>query len=155
MALPLDSYQVSPYLIIFALSCLLRLASLPLYLRIREPREVPIERLLPVFSNLRTLNTMMGFESLFQYAYMQGEQLDKFLTTGGTSLRQRLERIDRTTDAYAEKAEDEVEELLERGEAVFKATQRYGAALEQELDTYVGHSERHIGDWVRQWDDAL
>jgi MFS family permease len=143
-ALQFFAYQINPYLSIFALSCLLRMASLPLYFRIREPREVPVERLLPVFGNLRTLNTMMGFESLFQYTYMQGAYLDKFLTTGSTSLRQRLARLDHTTDAYAKKAEDEVEGLVESGETAFKATQKYGAALEHDLDTYVSRSERRI-----------
>jgi hypothetical protein len=53
--------RFSVYLLMFAVSCVLRLLSLLLFLRVREPREVPLLRLLPVFGNFRTLNTMAGF----------------------------------------------------------------------------------------------
>lgn len=88
--LPLPAW-VNPYLLLFALSCLLRSLSLLLFLRVREPREVPLERLLLVFGNLRTLNAMVGFDALLHHGYMQGERLDRFIVARSSALRQALE----------------------------------------------------------------
>jgi MFS family permease len=94
-------FWLNPYLLIFSLSCLLRLLSLLLFLRVHEPREISLEQLLPVFGNLRTLNTMMGFEPLFHHAYLQGERVDRFLVSRSSAMRQALERLDQMTDTYA------------------------------------------------------
>jgi hypothetical protein len=141
---------VNAYLLIFTLSCLLRWLSILLFLRVREPREVPLERLLPVFGNLRTLNTMMGFDPLFQYTYMQGERLDRFIVSSGSTLRQTVERLDQATDTYAEQAEAEVADLIRSGEVEFKAVQERGKAMEQDLDTYVVRSEARVAGWVER-----
>lgn len=134
----------SPYLAIFALSCLCRLLSISLLLRVREPREVPLERLLTVFGNMRTLNTMMGFDPLFQNVYMQGERLDRFIVSRGGALRHALERLDRATDTYAAHSEAEVEDLLQRGAAELKAAKAHGAAFERRIDAYVTRSETRM-----------
>ena len=139
---------LNPYLVIFALSCLCRLLSISLLLRVREPREVPLERLLPVFGNLRTLNTMMGFDPLFQNVYLQGERLDRFIVSRGGVLRQALERFDRATDTYVARSEAEVEDLLARGEVELKAAQAHGEALERRIDAYVTRSEARMSRWI-------
>lgn len=149
-ALPVVPQHVSPYLPIFALSCVLRGLSLPLSRRVREPREVPVERLLPIFGNLRTLNTMMGFESLFQFTYMQGERLDTFLVARGSSLRQTLERLDQATDAYAAAAEGEIKDILKGGEAALKRAQVRGDSIERRLDAYVTHIEARMASWMER-----
>ena len=141
---------LNPYLCIFAVSCLLRWVSLLLFLRVKEPREVPLERLLPVFGNLRTLNTMMGFDPLFQYAYMQGERLDQFVVASRSSLRQALEHLDRTTDTYADQAEAEIAEVIRSGEAGLRAVQDRGQELEQQMDAYVTRSEARMAGWVER-----
>lgn len=137
-------FGLNPYLTIFALSCLCRLLSILLLLRVREPREVPLERLLPVFGNLRTLNTMMGFDPLFQNVYMQGERLDRFMVARSGALRQALQRLDQATDSYAAQVEAEVEDLVERGEASFTAARARGKSLEHQVDVYVTRSEARM-----------
>jgi MFS family permease len=148
-------HGVNPYLCIFALSCLLRWSSLLLFLRVREPREVPLERLLLVFGNLRTLNTMMGFDPLFQYAYMQGERLDRFMVSRSGTLRQTLNRLDQTTDTYAAQAEAEIADMVRSGEARLKAMQARGKELEHHMNTYVTRSEAHVTRWVERLASCL
>ena len=147
--LPLP-HGLHPYLLIFALSCVLRMLSLLLFLRVHEPREVPLERLLLVFGNLRTLNTMMGFDPLFHYAYMHGERLDRFVVSRGRTLRQALEQFDQTTDRYASQAEAEVQEAVQRGEEMLQAVRHQGEAWEQQVDAYVAQSEAHVAHWVER-----
>lgn len=139
-----------PYLGIFALSCLLRWGSILLLWRVREPREVPLERLLPVFGNLRTLNTMMGFDPLFQFAYMQGERLDRFIVAGGSNLRRTLTRLDQTTDDYAGQAEAEIAAVVQSGVEELQAIQHHGQELEQRLDAYVTKGETRVARWVER-----
>lgn len=152
--LPLPS-SINPYLVIFALSCLCRLLSISLLLRVREPREVPLERLLPVFGNLRTLNTMMGFDPLFQNVYMQGERLDRFIVSRGGKLRQVMKRLDQATDTYAARSEAGVEDLLQRGAAELKSAQAQGEALEQRIDAYVTRSEARMSHWILRLGDRI
>ncbi|GIX47345.1 MAG: hypothetical protein KatS3mg131_1556 [Candidatus Tectimicrobiota bacterium] len=92
--LPWVPAGVSPYLLLFAVSHVLRALSLLLFLRVREPREVPLERLLTVFGNLRTLNAMMGFEPLYHHAYLLGARLDRFMVASSLTLRQTLTQVD-------------------------------------------------------------
>ncbi len=119
----------NPYLCLFALSCVCRMLSLLLFRRVREPREVPLERLLPVFGNLRTLNTMMGFDALFHYGYMQGERLDRFIVSRSSTIRQALERLDDTTDAYASRAEAQAQQVLQTGEEVLETMEEPHAVV--------------------------
>jgi MFS family permease len=147
---PLPSW-LNTYLLLFALSSLLRLLSLLLFLRVREPREVPLERLLPVFGNLRTLNTMIGFEPLFHHAYLQGERLDRFLVSTGHDMRRALAQLDEATDAYAAGSEAHLRELVDSGDAIFRVLREEGAVLADELDHYVARSEARMArllEWV-------
>jgi MFS family permease len=140
----------NPYLCLFALSCVCRMLSLLLFRRVREPREVPLERLLLVFGNLRTLNTMMGFDALFHYGYMQGERLDRFIVSRSRTIRQALEHLDDTTDVYASRAEAQVQQVVQAGEEVLEAVEEQRAQLEKRLDTYVERSETRVSRWVGQ-----
>jgi hypothetical protein len=140
---PLPSW-INAYLALFALSCLLRLLSLLLFLRVREPREVPLERLLPVFGNLRTLNTLMGFEPLFHHAYLQGERVDRFLVARSNAMRQVLEQFDEVTDSYAAESEAHLRELVDTGDLVFGRLREEREALSEELDHYVERSEARM-----------
>jgi hypothetical protein len=137
---PLPSW-LNAYLLIFALSCLLRLLSLLLFLRVREPREVPLERLLPVFGNLRTLNTMIGFEPLFHHAYLQGERIDRFLVSRSNAMRQALAQLDEVTDTYAAESEARLRGLVDSGDSMFSALREESESLSDELDHYVARSE--------------
>lgn len=137
---PLPSW-LNAYLLIFALSCLLRLLSLLLFLRVREPREVPLERLLPVFGNLRTLNTMIGFEPLFHHAYLQGERIDRFLVSRSNAMRQALTQLDEVTDTYAAESEARLRGLVDSGDSMFSALREEGESLSDELEHYVERSE--------------
>jgi len=148
-ALPLP-FWLNPYLLIFSLSCLLRLLSLLLFLRVHEPREVPLERLLPVFGNLRTLNTMMGFEPLFHHAYLQGERVDRFLASQSSAMRQALEQLDQVTDTYAAESEAHLRELVDSGQAVFSTLREEGEILSHELDHYVERSEARVARWIER-----
>jgi MFS family permease len=138
--MPLPSW-LNAYFLLFALSCLLRLLSLLLFLRVHEPREVPLERLLPVFGNLRTLNTMMGFEPLFHHAYLQGERVDRFLVSRGNAVRQALAQLDEATDAYAAESEAHLRDWVDSGDAMFSALREEGETLSDELNDYVARSE--------------
>ncbi|MDH3604257.1 MAG: MFS transporter, partial [Candidatus Tectomicrobia bacterium] len=147
--LPLPPW-LNPYLLIFALSCLLRLSSLLLFLRVHEPREVPLEQLLPVFGNLRTLNTMMGFDPLFHHAYLQGERVDRFLVSSSGAMRQALERLDEVTDTYAAESEAHLREFVESGEVVLNTLREEGETLSHELDHYVECSEASAARWIER-----
>jgi MFS family permease len=147
--LPLPPW-ISPYLLIFALSCLLRLLSLLLFLRVHEPREVPLERLLLVFGNLRTFNAMVGFDALLHHGYLQGERLDHFVVSRSSALRQALVHFDQTTDAYAAEAEAHIKDILEDGEEVLEMVQERSAKLDHHLDTYVEQSEARIARWLER-----
>jgi len=132
------------YLLLFALSCLLRLLSLLLFLRVHEPREVPLERLLPVFGNLHTLNTMIGFEPLFHHAYLQGERVDRFLVARSHAMRRALEHLDETTDAYAAESEAHLRELVDSGDVIISALRKESESLSDKLEHYVERSEARI-----------
>jgi hypothetical protein len=147
--LPLP-FWLNPYLLIFSLSCLLRLFSLLLFLRVHEPREVPLEQLLPVFGNLRTLNTMMGFEPLFHHAYLQGERVDRFLASKSSAMRQALEQLDQVTDTYAAESEAHLREFVDSGQAVFSTLREEGEILSHELDHYVECSEARGARWIER-----
>jgi MFS family permease len=147
--LPLPPW-VNPYLLIFALSCQLRMLSLLLLLRVHEPREVPLERLLMVFGNLRTFNVMVGFDALLHHGYLQGERLDRFVVSRSSALRQALEHLDQATDTYAAEAEAQVEDLLRSGEEVLEIVQDHSAGLDHRLDTYVEQSEARVARWVER-----
>lgn len=138
---PFVLQQVNPYLFLFTLSCLLRALSLILLLRVHEPREVPLERLLLVFGNLRSLNTMTGFDALYHHAYLQGERLDRFVVSRGQALQQALKRLDRLIDVYAGTVEAEVETWLHRSGKLFRVAQQCGQALERRVDTYTTRVE--------------
>jgi MFS family permease len=142
-AVPLPSW-LDAYLFLFALSCLLRLLSLLLFLRVHEPREVPLERLLPVFGNLRTLNTMICFEPLFHHAYLQGERVDRFLVARSHDMRQALEQLDEATDAYAAESEAHLRGLVDSGNVLFSTLREEGDLLSDELEHYVERSEARI-----------
>jgi hypothetical protein len=100
------------------------------------------------------MNTMMGFDPLFQYAYMyaymQGERLDHFSVAGSGSLRQALERLNRSTDTYAGQAEAEIDPMVRSGAAGMRAVQDRGKELEQHMDAYVTRSERRVAGWVER-----
>jgi hypothetical protein len=147
--LPLP-FWLNPYLLIFSLSCLLRLFSLLLFLRVHEPREVPLEQLLSVFGNLRTLNTMMGFEPLFHHAYRQGERVDRFLAPKSSAMRQALEQLDQVTDIYAAESEAHLRELVDSGQAVFSTLREEGEFLSHELDHYVERHEARVARWIER-----
>jgi hypothetical protein len=132
------------------LSCLLRLLSLLLFLRVHEPREVPLERLLPVFGNLRTLNTMIGFEPLFHHAYLQGERVDRFLVSRSSAMRQALERLDQVTDTYAEESEAHLREFVDSSQGVLSTLREEGETLSHELDHYVERSEASMARWIER-----
>jgi hypothetical protein len=146
---PLPSW-LNPYLLIFTLSCLLRLLSLLLFLRVREPREVPLEQLLPIFGNLRTLNTMMGFEPLFHHAYLQGERVDRFLVSRSNAMRQALERLDQVTDTYAAESEAHLREFVDSGQVVFSMIREEGRTVSHELDQYIERSEARMARWIER-----
>ena len=112
-----------------------------------EPREVPLERLLLVFGNLRTLNAMVGFDALLHHGYMQGERLDHFIVARSSALRQALEHFDEATDTYAAEAEAQVEEFLRSSEEALESMQEHSAALDHQLDAYVERSEARINRW--------
>ena len=115
-----------------------------------EPREVPLERLLPVFGNLRTLNTMMGFEPLFHHAYLQGERVDRFLVSQSSAIRQTLEQLDQITDTVAAESEANLREFVGRGEGIVKSLRQEGETLSHELDWYVDRSEARMARWI-EW----
>lgn len=147
--LPLPPW-VNPYLFIFALSCQLRMLSLLLLLRVHEPREAPLERLLMVFGSLRTFNAMVGFDALLHHGYLQGERLDRFVVSRSSALRQALEHLDQTTDAYVAEVEAQVENLLKSSEGVLEIVQDRSANLGHRLDTYIEQIETRIARWVER-----
>jgi hypothetical protein len=100
-----------------------------------------LERLLPVFGNLRTLNTMIGFEPLFHHAYLQGERLDRFLVATSHDMRRALAQLDEATDAYAAGSEAHLRELVDSGDVIFSVLREEGEVFSDELDHYVERSE--------------
>jgi hypothetical protein len=126
------------------------LLSLLLFLRVHEPREVPLERLLLVFGNLRTFNAMVGFDALLHHGYLQGERLDRFVVSHSSALRQALTHLDQTTDGYAAEAEAHIEDILEGGEEVLERMQERSAEFDHRLDTYVEHSEARIARGIER-----
>jgi predicted MFS family arabinose efflux permease len=65
----LSAWQLSwsPFLIVFFVSSTLRLASLPLLARVREPRERSVWQAVRVIRNVRAFTTTMGFNLVYHF----------------------------------------------------------------------------------------